>query len=174
MSSFVSRALLSALLAGVAGPALAQDVALPDVPAAIKPGDLKAYLKVPATGVQVYLCSKPEGGTWTWVFRAPEAGLFDAAGARLGKHYGGPTWEGADGGKVVGAVKASAPAPGGNAIPWLLLDIKSREGTGAFTQAAGILRVNTVGGQAPAAGCDETRAGAELRVLYTANYYFLK
>jgi hypothetical protein len=161
-------------LLGMTGSASAQTVPLPDVPAALKPGDLKAYLKVPATGVQIYQCTKPEGAAWTWAFRAPEAGLFDAGGARLGKHYGGPTWEGADGGKVVGAVKASADAPDANAIPWLLLDIKSRDGSGAFTQAAGILRVNTVGGRAPAAGCDEARAGSELRVPYTANYYFLK
>jgi hypothetical protein len=75
---------------------------------------------------------------------------------------------------VVGAVKANAPSPAGNAIPWLLLDIKSREGSGQFTQATGILRVNTVGGQAPAVGCDEAHAGAEQRVPYTATYYFLK
>ena len=168
--------MLSAAVAtvGIAGPALAQTLALPDLPAALKPGGLKPYLAVPATGVQIYVCNKTDAGTYAWTFKAPEAELSDRAGARIGKHYGGPTWEGHDGGKVVGAVKANAPAPSAGAIPWLLLDIKSRDGSGQFTQAAGILRVNTVGGAAPPAGCDEAHAGTEQRVPYTATYYFLK
>jgi hypothetical protein len=158
----------------VSGAALAQAPALPELPAALKPGELKAYLAVPAKGVQIYACNKNAAGAYAWTFKSPEAELDNSAGKPIGKHYGGPTWEGSDGGKVVGAVKASAPAPGGNAIPWLLLDVKSRDGAGQFTQAAAILRVNTVGGQVPAAGCDEAHAGSEQRVPYTAVYYFLK
>src|SRR5215470_9698345 len=161
-------------LFAVIGGALAQAPALPELPAALKPGELKAYLAVPAKGVQIYTCNKNAAGAYAWTFKGPEAELADSAGKTIGKHYGGPTWEGSDGGKVVGAVKASAPAPGGSAIPWLLLDIKSRDGTGQFTQAAAILRVSTVGGQAPAGGCDEAHAGTEQRVPYTAAYYFLK
>jgi hypothetical protein len=156
------------------GAALAQAPAVPELPAALKAGEFKAYLAVPAKGVQIYACNKNDAGAYAWTFKGPEAELADTAGKTIGKHYGGPTWEGGDGGKVVGAVKASAPAPGGNAIPWLLLDIKSRDGAGQFTQAAAILRVSTVGGQAPLAGCDEAHAGAEQRVPYTATYYFLK
>jgi hypothetical protein len=156
------------------GPALAQSPALPELPAALKPGELKAYLAVPAKGVQIYACNKNDAGAFAWTFKGPEAELADTAGKNIGKHYGGPTWEGNDGGNVAGAVKASAPAPGGNAIPWLLLDIKSRDGSGQFTQAAAILRVSTVGGTAPASGCDEPHAGTEQRVPYTAVYYFLK
>lgn len=169
------RTTLAALaMFAFAGSALAQALALPDLPAALKPGELKPYLAVPAKGVQIYVCNKNDAGAYVWTFKAPEAELDDAAGKAIGKHYGGPTWEGGDGGKVVGAVKASAPAPGGNAIPWLLLDIKSRDGSGQFTQAAAILRVSTVGGTAPATGCDEGHAGTEQRVPYTAVYYFLK
>ena len=170
------RMILAAAVAmlGVVGAAFAQAPALPELPAALKPGALKPYLAVPAKGVQIYVCNKTDAGAYAWTFKAPEAELSDGAGARIGKHYGGPSWEGSDGGKVVGAVKASATAPAANAVAWLLLDIKSREGSGQFTQAVGILRVNTVGGQAPAAGCDEARGGSELRVPYTATYYFLK
>jgi hypothetical protein len=155
------------------GVAIAQAPALPELPAALKPSELKVYLAVPAKGVQIYACNKNDAGAYAWIFKGPEAELSDTAGKIIGKHYGGPTWEGNDGGKVVGAVKASAPAPGGNAIPWLLLDIKSRDGSGQFTQAAAILRVNTVGGTAPTGGCDEAHAGTEQRVPYTAAYYFL-
>jgi Protein of unknown function (DUF3455) len=166
--------LAAAAVLASAGAALAQAPALPELPAALKPGELKVYLAVPAKGVQIYACNKNDAGAFAWTFKGPEAELSDSAGKNIGKHYGGPTWEGSDGGKVVGAVKASAPAPGGNAIPWLLLDIKSRDGSGQFPQAAAILRVSTVGGQAPAGGCDEAHAGSEQRVPYTATYYFLK
>jgi len=166
--------LAAVALFSFAGAAQAQAPALPELPAALKPGDLKAYLAVPAKGAQVYVCNKNDAGAYAWTFKAPDAELDDGAGKAIGKHYGGPTWEGSDGGKVVAGVKASAPAPGGNAIPWLLLDVKSRDGSGQFTQAAAILRVNTVGGQAPAAGCDQAHAGTEQRVPYTATYYFLK
>jgi uncharacterized protein DUF3455 len=171
----MSRMPLAAIaLFGVTAAALAQTPAVPELPAALKPGELKAYLAVPAKGVQIYACNKNDAGAFAWIFKGPEAELADTAGKTIGKHYGGPTWEGSDGGKVVGAVKASAPAPGGNAIPWLLLEVKSRDGSGQFTQAAAILRVSTVGGQAPAGGCDEAHAGVEQRVPYTATYYFLK
>src|SRR5215510_15953902 len=146
--------------AAFAAPAFAE---IPtDLPAPIKPpAGLASYLDVQATGVQIYVCGKNEAGAPAWTFKAPEAALFDTNKKPLGKHYAGPTWEGLDGGKVVGAAKASAPAPGGNAIAWLLLDIKSRDGSGQFTQAAAILRVSTVGGTTPTTTCNETHAGTE-------------
>jgi hypothetical protein len=155
-------------------PALAQTPDLGDLPSSIKPGaDLAVYLEARAIGVQIYTCGKDDAGAWTWTFKAPEAVLIDPQERPLGKHYGGPTWEGLDGGKVVGAEKASAPSPD-NAIPWLLLGIKSREGTGEFTEAQAILRVTTKGGLAPTSGCDSAHVGTERRVPYTATYLFLK
>lgn len=167
-------AILVIVLPVVAVPAKAERPALPTLPATIDPGDLKPYLAVFAKGVQIYVCGKDSSSNWTWAFKAPEADLMNAARGSVSKHYAGPTWEGADGGKVLGTVKASADAPDPDAIPWLRLDIKSREGTGAFTQAEGVLRVATVGGKAPAGGCDAPRGGSELRVPYTATYYFLR
>jgi Protein of unknown function (DUF3455) len=154
--------------------AQAQTPALSDLPAAIKPAaGLSVYREARAIGAQIYACGKNDAGAWTWIFKAPEAVLVDPQEKPLGKHYAGPSWEGLDGGKVVGAVKASAPSPE-NSIPWLLLDIKTREGTGDFTQAQAILRVATRGGVAPADGCDAAHLGAEKRVPYTATYLFLK
>jgi hypothetical protein len=170
---------LTAMLAAIAVPllgqtAVAQTPTLDQLPAAIKPAGQMVYLEVPATGVQIYTCGKNAAGAWAWNFKGPEAELFDTAKKKIGKHYGGPTWESNDGAKVVAAVKANAPAPGGNAIPWLLLDIKSSEGSGPFNQAKGILRVSTTAGTAPTSGCDEANAGKESRVDYTAVYLFLK
>jgi hypothetical protein len=96
-----------------------------NLPEALRPTGLSVYLEVPAEGVQIYRREKNAAGVWAWVHKGPEAALFDAANKPIGKHYGGPTWEGDDGGKVVGAMKADAPSPDGS-IPWLLLDIKSR------------------------------------------------
>jgi hypothetical protein len=170
---------LAAILAAIAVPLLghsasAQTPTFDQLPAALKPAGMSVYLEVPATGVQIYTCGRNAAGAWAWNFKGPEAELFDTKKMKIGKHYGGPTWEGNDGGKVVAAVKANAPAPGGNAIPWLLLDIKSSEGSGQFAQAKGILRVSTTAGTAPTTGCDEANAGKESRVDYTAVYLFLK
>jgi hypothetical protein len=169
--------IVAGLAAGVVStfailPACAQT--LPELPAAIKPAGLSPYLEVPATGVQIYTCGKNDTGAWTWVFKAPEATLFDKDKKQIGKHYAGPTWEALTGGKVVGTVKANAPAPEAGAIAWLWLDIKSSEGAGVFNQAKGVLRISTHGGIAPAQGCDEAHAGQEARVPYTASYWFLK
>jgi len=154
--------------------ALAQTPVLGDLPAAIKPaGGLAVYLEARAVGAQIYTCGKNDAGAWTWTFKAPEAVLVDPGEKPLGKHYAGPSWEGLDGGKVVGSAKANAPSPD-NSIPWLLIDIKSREGTGDFTKAQAILRVATKGGVAPSSGCDATHVGIEQRVPYTATYLFLK
>jgi hypothetical protein len=152
---------------------VAQTYRMFELPDALTPTGLSVYLEVPATGVQLYTCGKNDAGTPAWVFKAPEATLLDSDKKQIGKHYAGPTWEALAGGKVVGAVKASSPGEAG-AIPWLLLDIKSSEGTGVFNQAKAILRVETHGGVAPAQGCDAAHAGEEARVPYTATYLFLK
>jgi hypothetical protein len=146
----------------------------PNLPTALSSGNFRPYLTVYAKGVQIYVCNRVDSANWIWTFKAPEADLFDATGTLVGKHYAGPSWEGTDHGKVVGTVIASADAPAHDAIAWLRLDVRSRDGAGAFTQAMGILRVSTVGGKAPTVGCDEVRAGSELRVPYRATYYFLK
>jgi hypothetical protein len=107
-----------------------------------------------------------------WALKAPEAYLFDAQGKRIGRHYGGPTWEGIDGSKVVGEVKGRESSTQTNAIPWLLLVAKKHEGNGVFCRVSSIQRLETLGGKAPAGGCDWSKLGTELRVPYTAVYYF--
>ena len=145
------------------------------LPAAIKlPVSFSAYLEIPAKGVQIYACGKNEKGEIAWLHNGPEAELFDIQGKPYGKHYGGPSWEAPDGGKVIGALKASTPAPDTADIPWLLLDIKSREGEGIFTQAKAILRVNTKGGIAPSSSAADAAEGSVARIPYEALYLFLK
>lgn len=73
---------------------------------------------------------------------------------------------------MVGEVKARFDSPGGTSIPWFLLTAKKTEGTGVLGKVTFIQRVDTVGGKAPAGGCDAAGGGKELRVDYTATYRF--
>ena len=149
--------------------------ALVSVPDKLKPGAGESLkMVVPARGVQIYECraGKDQPRTHEWAFVAPEADLFDVRGNRIGRHYGGPHWESADGSRIVGALKERADAPAASAIPWLLLAAKSVGPEGAFSRVTAIQRVNTVGGVAPQAGCSQAAAGAQARISYTADYYF--
>jgi hypothetical protein len=147
-----------------------------EVPTKLSPGPGESLAAiVPAQGVQIYECraSKDQPDQYQWAFVGPEADLFDARGAKIGKHYAGPHWESNDGSKVVAtAVKERADAPQPDAIPWLLLTTKSVGSPGAFGQVSSIQRVNTSGGVAPRTSCSRNTVGAVGRVPYTADYYF--
>jgi hypothetical protein len=148
---------------------------MPAIPENLRPAAAETLsLETKATGVQIYECGagKDAPGRFEWVFRAPEADLFDRAGRRIGKHYAGPTWESNDGSKVVAAVKARSNAPDAKAIPWLLLGTKSTAGTGVFSRTSSIQRVSTVGGTTPTEPCNAALVGKVARVNYTAVYYF--
>jgi hypothetical protein len=123
-----------------------------------------------AVGVQIYGCSATATG-FGWVFKFPEATLFDKHGLVAGTHYVGPTWESTDGSKVVGAKVAGFTADP-TAIPELLLQAVSHTGDGRMSDVTYIQRLDTVGGLAPTSGCDAGHVGAEARVDYTATYFF--
>ena len=90
----------------------------------------------------------------------------------VGKHFAGPTWQGQDGSAVIGAVLERAAAPDAGAIPWLLLEAKDHQGSGAFSTITHVQRLDTIGGVAPSEGCDEAHAGEEVRAPYEATYVF--
>ncbi len=122
-------------------------------------------------GVQIYGCVAAGGGA-AWKLKAPEARLLDAGGHVVGRHFAGPSWQAADGSKVVGAPLVASAAPEGDAIPWLVVRATEHEGTGLFSGVTFITRTGTVGGRAPATGCDAGHVGAETRVRYSARYSF--
>lgn len=138
------------------------------------PPNEQRSLAVGAKGVQIYTCSpkKEDPTQFAWTLKAPEAELTDSKGYKVGKHYGGPTWEANDGSKVVGDRDKVQSVPAPNTIPWLMLPAKSTEGNGLFSKVKSIQRLNTEGGVAPATGCDKANAGKEVRVDYQATYYF--
>jgi hypothetical protein len=165
---------LAALMAGCS-PNSSVRASVPVVPDTLKvsPSQTLSFA-AKAKGVQIYECRTKTNdvSNYEWVLKAPEADLFDARGKRIGRHYGGPTWEGIDGSKVVGEVKSREPSTDSNAIPWLLLVAKKHEGNGVFSRISSIQRLETVGGKAPAEGRGRSELGTELRVPYTAVYYF--
>ena len=163
---------LAACLAGCADITAVLPAAIPE---ALKvPDGQVLMLKTQASGVQIYECkaAKDDATRFEWTLKAPEATLSDYSGNQVGKHYAGPSWEALDGSKVVGEVKARDNGPDPSAIPWLLLAAKSNSDSGVFSTVRYVQRLYTVGGKAPAEGCDAGHAGAEVRVAYKAAYYF--
>ena len=113
--------------AQTAGDAVPSNLAVPD-------GQV-LLLETAAQGVQIYVCRARADGpsAFVWTFQAPEARLFNSRGEEVGRHYAGPTWEGNDGSRVVGAVQEQANSPDPTAIPWLLLQARSHDGAGVFS-----------------------------------------
>lgn len=142
---------------------------LPDPSLAVPDGNRLAFA-FDATGVQIYACTA-SGTAYSWVFQAPEATLYNHGGHAVGTHYVGPTWEYKDESKVM-AAKVAAFTADPTAIPELLLQATTHEGTGRMTPVTYIQRLDTTGGLAPSAGCDVDHVGAVARVDYTATYYF--
>jgi hypothetical protein len=147
----------------------AMPMAFPD-----PPGEQKSLEVTTAKGVQIYTCGpkKDNATQFEWTLKAPEAELADSKGYKVGKHYGGPTWESNDGSKVVGDRDKVQSRPAPNTIAWLLLPAKSTSGKGVFGAVKSIQRLNTEGGKAPDTGCDKANVGKEVRVDYKATYYF--
>jgi len=152
----------------------------PTVPAGLEaPQGSTLVARYYAKGFQIYTCTASasdagsDGGTsYSWVFKAPEATLYDGSCAVRGSHYAGPTWKSSDGSSVVGSRLASAPSPNANSIPLLLLKAVSNSGEGIFASVTAVQRLDTKDGNAPSDGCTASTIGTEQKMPYTANYYF--
>lgn len=168
-----------ALMGSLSGSASAQgtpttvsDLAIPEN--LTPPEDAILLFALDARGDQVYGCAAdPDDATsFVWTLVMPDADLLNARGEVVGHHGAGPVWEGTDGSAVTAALLERADAPESGAIPWLLLEATEHTGSGAFSTITHIQRLGTVGGVAPAEGCDEAHAGAEARAPYEAIYVF--
>jgi Protein of unknown function (DUF3455) len=162
----------TAPLGGVRAVSLAVMLALPAAAQqapVMPPAGAAPLLEVAADGVQIYACEARDAGT-AWVFRGPEAALFDGTGRQVGTHGAGPHWRLADGSANTGAVAANAPAPRPGAIPWLLLRATPDDAApGRLRDAAWVRRFDTEGGAAPAGRCEP---GETARMRYSARYTF--
>jgi hypothetical protein len=163
------------LIGLLAGCAASSSMKTDDIPAPLRvPTDSVVTLRAHAAGVQIYRCraDKDDAARVEWILKEPEADLFDHAGNKIGRHYAGPTWEATDGSKVTGEVVARANSPDANAVAWLLLSAKATSGTGVFGHVRFVQRLRTVGGNPPSDGCNQASVGTELRVSYSAEYWF--
>jgi hypothetical protein len=155
---------------------MSSPMSAPEVPAAVAvPAGHQPMMTLKGVGLLTYECRAKTGatGAYEWVFAGPDAALQDMKGMRVGKYYGGPTWEHSDGSRITGKQLAVAPGSAG-AIPFQLVQASPAMGSGAFTGVTYIQRVNTIGGVAPSAPCDAGTMGTRQTVSYSADYVFYK
>jgi hypothetical protein len=181
MAIRVGRVFCAALAAlAAAGCASAPPPASPKVPAAIEaPPGVIPVLRWYARGTQNYTCTaKPDGSGAEWKLTAPEATLYESAAAgaqQVGMHGAGPSWVANDGTRFTGDAAAAkrVPSPDG-AVAWLLVPKKEGGVTGTLGGVEYVQRIDTVGGQPPATGCDPSSVGAAVKVPYSATYIFYR
>jgi len=168
----------------------AQTVTPPVVPADIVVDAAhEAFLLGRGVGTQNYVCQPAASlGRVAWTLFTPQATLFSDDNEQLTTHFFSPnpveggnvvrvTWEdSADTSTIWARLIASVPV-NPDAIAWLRLEVVgARVGpTGGRTLSGTtfIQRVNTVGGLAPATGCDALPdVGRKAFIPYTADYFF--
>jgi hypothetical protein len=172
--SFRHTALGFAFLTTLVACASAPRAVAPTAPAAVTPPAGATYtMTLVGAGDLTYECRTGANNATAWAFVAPEAALNDRKGARVGRYYGGPTWEGNDGSKVVGKQLAVSPAAAGN-IPLQLVEVTTAASSGMFAGVRYIQRLETVGGVAPATPCAAGNVGAKQTVKYQADYAFYR
>ena len=171
--------LLLSLAVAISSNAYAQNQ-VPEVPVTLQvPAGSKLSCHAYAVGVQIYTAvpSPSDPAKLVWTLAGPEALLFDADGGYIGFHYAyaGPTrpaWQSESGSLVVAARNVPPVVVDPTAIPWLRLDAVQAGGPGIFKRTEYILRVNTTGGLAPVT--PPTQPGEEVRISYTAEYFFFR
>jgi hypothetical protein len=175
----------------LASSAHAQTLTPPTVPTEIEvqPPN-QVFLIGHAVGTQNYECQPVASvGRVGWVLFTPQATLFGELDEQLTTHFFSPnpaedgvvraTWQDSQDTSTVWARATGSAVVDAEAIPWVRLQKAGTQvgPTGGTTLAVTtfIQRVNTVGGLAPATGCDgPTDAGKKAFVPYTADYVFYK
>ncbi|HYZ73882.1 MAG TPA: DUF3455 domain-containing protein [Chthoniobacterales bacterium] len=126
---------------------------------------------VAGEGVQIYESKPNPSGGFKWSLKGPEADLKGLSGEILGKHGAGPSWTMDDGSSIVGNLPPLDTVVASKGVPWLLLSVKSKSGSGILNQVDYVVRVAADGGIAPA---EPPKTGGEIiRVRYRAIYLFL-
>lgn len=145
------------------------------LPNAVKvPNGHVVSFKTLGAGLITYECraTKDMPGRQDWVFVGPDASLFNAHAAQVGRYYGPPaTWESLDGSRVTATQLAVAPGGAGN-IPLQLVKANPAMGAGSMQGVSYIQRLATQGGVAPAASCSADNPGDKQKVAYQADYIF--
>ena len=177
LNTMATAGMAAMTLAACSSPGMMGAMKTPDAPAAVTvPAGHKVAMMTTGMGELTYECRAKAGATdaWEWVFTGPDAMLYDMNKKMVGKYYGGPTWEAADGSKVGGKQLAVAPSPNAGAIPLQLVQAGPAMGSGAMSGVSYIQRLNTMGGVAPMDACGAGMVGSKKTVKYQADYVFYK
>jgi len=169
MSASIHLGWLAAALSLLAGVVHAEDVA----PSQLQPpADYTVVLTAKASGVQIYKSTAENGAAPKWTFEAPLAEL--KAPSQAIHHYAGPSWEAADGSKIVRdsntPVVTVAAKQAAADIPWLLIKVTPDAKPGILSKVVYVQRTLTSGGVAPSTL--PVREGTTVGVPYTATYVF--
>ncbi|MFC8345988.1 CHRD domain-containing protein [Streptomyces sp. NPDC057280] len=135
-------------------------------------GALKNFQASVVKGEQIYECKAATGGGWAFAQRDVSAVL----GGRIAHSFvapnsGTPQWVAPDRSAVTGAVLSRTPNGDGNIAELDLKATQSGRHHGLLARTTEILRLNTVGGVAPAGSCTP---GEIVGVPYHADYVFLR
>jgi len=124
-------------------------------------------------GSQIYACTEQPGGSFAFTQHNVDAHLTG------GIHHtfvqpdaGPPQWQAPDGSAVTGKVITKNGNGAGNIAELNLDATQIGASTGLLAHVAEVLRLNTVGGVAPAGSCDP-QATPIINVPYQADYVFI-
>jgi hypothetical protein len=123
-------------------------------------------------GTQVYRC-EANGAATSWQLLGPDAHMYDAGGKIVARHFYGPSWQANDGSEIKGKVLVANTSPKGPSnAPWLVLRVVSEQGHGIFAQVRTVTRTDTRGGGTPTQTCTAANEGMNVKVPYSARYFF--
>ncbi|MET7681290.1 DUF3455 domain-containing protein [Streptomyces sp. NPDC005423] len=123
-------------------------------------------------GQQIYECKPTDAGGYAFAQRDVSAALEKGiAHSYVQPNSGVPQWVAPDGSAVTGTVVAKTPNGTGNIPEVELAATRSGAAHGLLSRTAAVLRLNTVGGVAPAGSCTP---GAIVGVPYHADYVFVQ
>lgn len=172
LKPFLATAMLSVLAACAIPPAPVSSSAGSSASSSITPPQGTRAMTLAASGVQNYSCEFDAQHRLGWVFKSPQAMLFDTSGHAAVRHGAGPSWEAEDGSKILGHVLAQQPSETPASIPQLLLETHATGASGALADVRYVQRLHTVGGLAPQAPCStEHQIGSS---PYLADYVFYR
>jgi hypothetical protein len=105
------------------------------------PENSAIVLAVAGDGVQIYESKSNPCGGFHWSLKAPEADLKGLSGEIVGKHGAGPSWTMNDGSSIVGNLPPLEALVTSKGVPWLLVSVKSKSGSGILNQVDYVMRV---------------------------------
>jgi hypothetical protein len=124
-------------------------------------------------GSQIYACTAQPDGSFAFTQHGVDAHLGDGIHHTFVQPAAGPPqWQAPDGSAVTGTVLARTANGAGNIAELDLDATQTGAPAGLLADAVEVLRLNTLGGAAPAGPCDP-QATPTVNVPYQADYVFI-